>query len=184
MGERAYIIKENEDGSFTAVYGHWRTADIRKLAEKGIDKQELRKKLEEWFEEDLENEKKKEYGLVFNLSYSELKEFVNFKHISIETWVILKLNGDIDIYITLVRNFVNGAVRVTNFDNPYKLAWAYKYANGLEMIIDFMVVMGYDKKQAVDDFKFATMQIQKMYHIQEIEVLVCEDLNQRVSGLL
>jgi len=163
MGARSYIIKETENGKFKAVYGHWTANRIRELAEDGVTKEELRKGLLRLWEKDYKRERKrekesnlKEDGLIKDLEREELAEFINFEAIDIEVYAVIYQNGNMEIFVTLVSNFIHGAVRVKELKrSPYALNSAFYQSGQTREVIEVFNSLGVSKEEAVEKIREA-----------------------------
>jgi len=155
MGARSYIIKETENGKFKAVYGHWTANRIRELAEDGVTKEELRKGLLRLWEKDYKRERKRD-GLIKDLERGELAEFINFEAIDIEVYAVIYQNGNIEIFVTLVSNFIHGAVRVKELRrSPYALNSAFYQSGQTREVIDVFSSLGVSKEESVEKIREA-----------------------------
>jgi len=146
MGARTYIIKEVEQNKFIAVYNHWGASKISRWASEGLGKK-IYNKINEMWEESIKEEK----DLVKKLNgIQELYEFIDFTDIPIEVYPILWRNKELTVFLTLIRNFVNGAIRFEsrNNNNPWALHGAFMEREKAEAIIDFLEVMNYEKETA------------------------------------
>jgi len=155
MGARSYIIKETENGKFKAVYGHWTANRIRELAEDGVTKEELRKGLLRLWEKDYKRERKRD-GLIKDLEREELAEFINFEAIDIEVYAVIYQNKNMEIFVTLVSNFIHGAVRVKELRrSPYALNSAFYQSGQTREVIDVFSSLGVSKEEAVEKIREA-----------------------------
>ena len=155
MGARSYIIKETENGKFKAVYGHWTANRIRELAEDGVTKEELRKGLLRLWKKDYKRERKRD-GLIKNLERGELAEFINFEAIDIEVYAVIYQNKNMEIFVTLVSNFIHGAVRVKELKrSPYALNSAFYQSGQTREVIDVFSSLGVSKEEAVEKIREA-----------------------------
>lgn len=165
-----YIIKEQEDGTFEAVYSHWGADLVRELAfrEEGITKGELYKKLIEL----MEKEKKQEEALITKISRDKINDFVDFEDIGIEVWAILYLNGDLRIYITIISNDLNGAVEV-EFKSNYSLRWAFEEADKWQFLGDFLKYR-YKEKEKIEKEakKFNRYRFEKWHLINDNKTII------------
>jgi hypothetical protein len=181
MGARAYIIKEVERNKFIAVYNHWGAEYIREFVGK---KEELYAFLTRMWQESYDEERKTGNPLIHEIKgVEELERFLYFRDIGIEVWAIIFLSGKIEVFITLIRNFVNGAIRVNRFETPYKLRWAFGAASCIETVLDFLQALDWTKERAENDIKRGFHIIKNKYHSFEgFDLIVGEDFRTAVEN--
>ncbi|HDI02635.1 MAG: hypothetical protein DRP16_02730 [Candidatus Aenigmatarchaeota archaeon] len=187
MGARGYIIKENEDGSFTAVYGHWLADRLYELARDGkATKEELAKNLNEWFKEYMEQEKRNGDGaLICKLeNMEEVKEFINFRDICIEAYAILFRNGKIIVFLTAIANpyyGVFGGVRIEDFSHGYRLYHAFQEVKKLQRIIDIYEALEKSEEEARQEISRAYRRL-KLQNRLDCDVIIADNLKKAIEN--
>jgi hypothetical protein len=181
MGCRAYLIKYDK-GKFTAVYYHWFVCELERIARNGVTREELLKLLHNKWMEAYKNESEKGDGLIYTLdSISSLMEFIEFEDIGIEAWVLLWDNR-FEIFLPLIRNFINGAIRVGSkeIDQPYVLSWAFGMREKAEAIVDFLEVLEFPREQAAQMLDTAWLRM-KNHMGAMFELVISKNLAEAVS---
>ena len=184
MGARIYIIKEVEANKFAAVYNHWGADRIHEWAMQGMDKATLYERLEELYRVSInEEEANRDKPLIYDLNdIKELYKFIDFKSIGIEIYPILWLGGEMTIFLTLIRNYVNGAIRYESKKekNPWALSWAFQEKDNAEAIIDFLDVTGYKNTVAEKLIRSAWVKMRKN-HMTNFELIIADNLYNAVK---
>jgi hypothetical protein len=180
MGARTYIIKE-EKGKFIAVYSHWGADKIRDFVG---TKEELKKFLLDLWEEAYKEEKERgDEPLIYELkTIEDLYKFIDFERIDIEVYPVFFENGNIEIFITLIRLFVNGAIRINNFDYPYKLRWAFSEAENIMRIIDFCEALRKTREQTEKDLKLAWRVFKNKHIVEDYDLIISKNLYEAIKN--
>jgi len=146
MGARAYIIVETQPNVFIAVYGHWTANRIYEISEKGIVQSEIYDKIYELWKSDYDEKKNNSDPLIYKLNNRDLYKFIDFTSIGIEIYAVLLQNKRVEIFLTLINNYLNGAIRINKLYTPFTLRYVFKEVNDIDAIIHFAEFLKMDKK--------------------------------------
>lgn len=169
MGERAYYLVEEPDGRFKAIYDHWGAARLREIADGGfIEEKSLWMELLEYAKE-----AEKRYGVDAKLTIKELYDFIDFTRIDIEAYIILWRNGKTTIFLTIISNYIYGAIRweSSSYESKY-LRGAFRERDKVETIISFLrIINENDKVKSIEQIRKAWGEMKNMGYVENHLIL-------------